>query len=201
MGINKTDSGSSADGSDLSGEQSLDIEVSLPQAGPGSSIQFPADATDPEEAVAASERMSDVQPIIMGIRYFVLAISLPMWALLGFYIWVPLLIRSILGLSLNIATAALTRKSTKTAEKRLHHSIGFYNEGFRRVFTAILAPLTPTEDDDDVHFFGEAADGSMVTPSLGALLKELLIATGVWIVLLSPAWIQLALAIAGKSDS
>ncbi|MCC6574979.1 MAG: hypothetical protein IT462_14460 [Planctomycetes bacterium] len=149
--------------------------------------------TEQDRATAANQ-LADVQPMIVGIRYVVLAISLSLWAVFGFYIWIPLLIRSILMLSVSIASAALTRKSTHTAELRLHHAVSFYNEGFKRVFTAILAPLTATGHGQDVRFFGENAQGGIVSPSLTALLKELGLGTVIWVCLLSVVWVPLLVA-------
>lgn len=163
----------------------------------GDSWVATADVQAAKDRADAAHELSNVAPMVLAIRYVVLAIVLPLWGTFGFYIWVPLLFRSILALSLSIAAAALTRRSSHAAEMRLHYAMSFYNEGFKRSFTAILAPTTPDKLDDDVKFLGKGADGSMVSPSFGALMTELIIATVFWVAVSSLIWVPL-LVLRGK---
>jgi hypothetical protein len=68
------------------------------------------------------------------IRLVVAALCVALWAIVGLVVWIPLLLRSVLGFTLTILLANLTRWKPSAAGQALERAMSFYADGFRRIF-------------------------------------------------------------------
>ncbi|MDP1591334.1 MAG: hypothetical protein Q8M07_26505 [Prosthecobacter sp.] len=85
-------------------------------------------------------------------------IVLLMWCLLGFYLWIPLLIRTCAAFSFAIVSAAVSGHDISGAERALSSAMGFYTRGFTVIYQSVgrvleerLSP-TPLESQAPVSW-------------------------------------------------
>ena len=95
-----------------------------------------------------------------GVKIIKACITLPiilLWASIGLYVWIPLLVQRVIGYIGSIIGAAITRdlEAVERAVVRLNHATGFYRDGFRLVFFA-LGYLSDENKDLDVLSMDEA---------------------------------------------
>ncbi|MBP9893595.1 MAG: hypothetical protein KBG84_16950 [Planctomycetes bacterium] len=112
------------------------------------------------------------------IRSVVLALSLVIWSIIGFFVWVPLLLRATVHMAGAVLYSTLLRKDTNRAAARLNHAMEFLPGGFARIFRAVNTGGAPdlAEDDSDPGLF----------EGLRAFLRivfELVIALAFWFLL------------------
>ncbi len=74
-----------------------------------------------------------VQHIINVIRFVVVVIVLLLWTIIGFIIWIPLLIRMIAYFSGMITISTFRKTDIREAQNRLNFAIEFYINGFKKV--------------------------------------------------------------------
>ena len=116
--------------------------------GPNAPESAPTD--DAAELMRATTGMSDSEfhllgHLITGIRHMVLALSITIWAIVGFIFWIPMLVFSIIHFSALIVYATLTAADPSTLASKLEHSVRFYLEGFRNIIQAVYRTEgTPT---------------------------------------------------------
>lgn len=87
--------------------------------------------------------------LLTAIRYVVLVVTMAIWTVLGFFVWVPLLFRAILLLSGAVLYSSLVNRETARAEARLRHAIGFFPSGYIHISNAIRGQQSKDDDDDD----------------------------------------------------
>ena len=84
----------------------------------------------------------------------ILAVTIAVWAVVGFLFWIPLLARTTAMFSVGILYATLTREDPAVYGHHLHTAIGFYPEGFRKTLDALYPDqenAPPTESDSPLH--------------------------------------------------
>jgi hypothetical protein len=69
-----------------------------------------------------------------------LGISLLMWAVVGFLLWIPLIVRAIFSFSVSLAHATLTNETADRAGMVVKDAINFYRRGFVVAFEAVRGP-------------------------------------------------------------
>lgn len=128
--------------------------------------------SSPTASVAPSERSSAeeggwVHRLTVGI----LAVCLGLWALIGFFFWVPVLVRSMLRFSVALIQSMLEGTAPFESGRVLRESVDFYRRGFAVAIGAVL---------------GDLPDGQRHGSKVGTrrFLKEIAWALVVWYVLL-----------------
>jgi hypothetical protein len=76
-----------------------------------------------------------------------LGISLLMWAVVGFLLWIPLLVRAIFSFSVSLVHATLTTETADRAGMVVKDAINFYRRGFIVAFDAVHGTAKPDLDD------------------------------------------------------
>jgi hypothetical protein len=74
-----------------------------------------------------------LSPLILGIGGFVLLI----WSVVGFYLWIPLLIRTCAAFSAAIIGTVVSGHDMSRAERALNEAIVFYSKGFAVITQSI----------------------------------------------------------------
>jgi hypothetical protein len=92
-----------------------------------------------------------VNALINIIRQFALAVSLVIWAIVGFLFWIPMLVYSIVQFSAMIVYATITDADPNSLATRLERAVRFYLEGFRNVIKAIYRRKTDGPATTDVR--------------------------------------------------
>lgn len=115
--------------------------------------------------------------VFEGITWFILLVLLAVWAVLGAFFWIPLMVRALLRFSLSLLRAVLVGRRPEGAARALRDAVSFY----RRGFVVAIEVVTRAELD------GEARD-----PETGnRLLAEVIWAIPVWyLIFFSLGWIK-----------
>jgi len=71
------------------------------------------------------------------VREIVRIIVLGSWLYLGFFFWVPLLIRMVVYFTWSIVIYSFTGSEITNAQRKLDRAIRFYAEGFRKINRAV----------------------------------------------------------------
>lgn len=82
---------------------------------------------------SALTRVWILRPLVFVIGGFVLLV----WSLLGFYLWIPMLIRTCAAFSLAIVGAVVSGHDMSRAERALSAAIGFYTRGFSVIYQSV----------------------------------------------------------------
>ncbi len=139
-------------------------------------------AMDMHESTLVSEEPESVPGVahhlIEGVYAIALVMTVGAWSVLGFAVWIPLLVRSTILLVRAVFRASLFRDEARVTNAQLfvHFAVGFYVNGFR-------------------HFRGFYRHRTEPTPPMGLFeplsamtSKELVVecawAVGVWMVIL-----------------
>lgn len=80
-------------------------------------------------------------PVDSALHYLtraVLGVCLVLWAILGFALWVPLLIRAIISFSLSLSQSMLAGSRPDAAGRILYDAVGFYRRGFTVAIDSFL---------------------------------------------------------------
>ena len=104
-----------------------------------------------------------------------LSISLAVWVVVGFILWLPLLLRRTASFVVAVLSATLTNGSPDLAGKHLRDSASFYRRGFQTAFRSVLS--SPTEGSDS----GTSSDQSLAARPI---LQEIAWALVIWYPLL-----------------
>jgi len=115
--------------------------------------------------------------VFEGITWAILLVLLAVWAVVGAFFWIPLMVRALLRFSLSLLQAVLVGRQPEGAARALRNAVSFY----RRGFVVAVEVVTRAELD------GEAKD-----PETGnRLLMEVIWAVPVWyLVFFSLGWIK-----------
>lgn len=79
------------------------------------------------------------------LTWVVLAVCLGLWAVVGFVLWVPLLVRAILSFSLSLSQSMLVGDRPYEAGRILMDSVGFYRRGFSVAVSSIRGRASDEE--------------------------------------------------------
>ncbi|MDP1591333.1 MAG: hypothetical protein Q8M07_26500 [Prosthecobacter sp.] len=74
-----------------------------------------------------------LRPMVLVIGGFVLLV----WSIIGFYLWIPLLIRMCAAFSVAIVGAVVSGHDMSPAERALSEAIGFYFRGFSVIYQSV----------------------------------------------------------------
>lgn len=88
----------------------------------------------------------------------IFAVVVTIWAVIGFFLWIPLLVRATTVFSAMIVHAVITGQKPDALRSHLESACGFYSEGFRIAFDVIHNPTNGQPQKLDVRFwqvFGE----------------------------------------------
>jgi len=72
-----------------------------------------------------------------------------LWAVFGFYLWLGLLIRTVLSYSAQISASVFSNRSTAKAQQRLYWVAGYYLRGFLNAFPTSTEPTIPEPGEDE----------------------------------------------------
>ncbi len=81
--------------------------------------------------------------------WFLKFIAAVLWAVFGLYLWLGLLLRTILSYSAQISTSVFSNRSTAKVQQRLYWVAGQYFRGFLNAFPASTEPPIPEPGDDE----------------------------------------------------
>jgi len=87
------------------------------------------------------------------LRVPILLLTLAVWAIVGFFFWIPLLARSVAIYCAVLLSTTLTAKDIRPAAGQLQFAIGFWVAGFRNVL-------------DTFHTMEKGQAGAVTTGSL-----------------------------------
>jgi len=112
------------------------------------------------------------------ITWAILFVLLAVWAIVGAFFWIPLLLRAMLRFSLGLVQSVFVGQRPDGSARILRDSVSFYRRGF------VVAVETVTREKID----GESKED----PQTGnRLLLELIWAVPVWyLILFAMGWIQ-----------
>ena len=71
------------------------------------------------------------------LTWLIVATAMLVWLMVGFFFWVPLLIRAGIGFSVEVVNATLTGRSAEAAGVMLRRAVDFYRSGFVIAIEAI----------------------------------------------------------------
>ncbi|MBC8030941.1 MAG: hypothetical protein H7Z16_12585 [Pyrinomonadaceae bacterium] len=103
------------------------------------------------------------------IERVVLVLTLVIWAVVAFLLWIPLLARSIAVFSSGIVLSVLSQTTPQVYARQLRLAMSFYADGFRFILDSILAERRTDTDRDNaeppIHGLGR-----FIAESLWAIL-------------------------------
>ena len=134
---------------------------------------------DPSEVAegasfAEQEETPSGRPLDRAVRYLtwgILGACLAVWAVIGFLLWVPLMLRSMLRFSVSLAESMLQGAKPAEAGRILRETVEFYRRGFTVAIDAVFGPPPKKQETE-----------SRLT--LKRILLEILWAAVVWYVIL-----------------
>lgn len=74
---------------------------------------------------------------LRGLMWLIVATAMMVWLLIGFFFWVPLLIRAAIGFSVSVVRSTLMGQSAEAAGIMLRRAVDFYRSGFVTALEAI----------------------------------------------------------------
>ncbi|MDH3223298.1 MAG: hypothetical protein OEO23_06250 [Gemmatimonadota bacterium] len=77
---------------------------------------------------------------LRALMWLIVATAMLVWLLIGFFFWIPLLVRAAIGFSVEVVNATLTGRSADAAGKMLQRAVNFYRSGFVNALEAIQEP-------------------------------------------------------------
>jgi len=86
------------------------------------------------------KKINITNAIVSAIKLIVLCFCLAVWAVIGLFLWIPLLARTILIYSFAVTSAMFSNVSTTNAENALNFAITFYIQGFMRTMSFMEKP-------------------------------------------------------------
>jgi hypothetical protein len=90
-----------------------------------------------EEPTHETPRVSKLNEVV---TWGVLSVCLAGWALVGLFLWIPLVLRAVLAFSVALMNATLTETSAEAAGRRLRSAANFYRRGFVSAVESIRPP-------------------------------------------------------------
>lgn len=130
--------------------------------------------TDPaEEAIEQPTKLNE------GVTWVVLSFCLAAWAVVGFFLWIPRLLRAMAAFSVRLVQSTLTESTAEDAGRSLRSAANFYRRGFIAAVHSIRPHAQKTEQAKESE--GQGGSGAI---ERGLLVREIAIAVVVWYVIL-----------------
>jgi hypothetical protein len=120
----------------------------------------------PEELPQETTRVSKLND---AITWAVLSVCLVGWAVVGFFLWIPRVLRAVLDFSVALINATLTETDADAAGRRLRSAANFYRRGFVSAVESIR-PRKP----------GHGTDQGEERPSEGSVRSRLIVREAAW---------------------
>jgi hypothetical protein len=123
---------------------------------------------------AEQEEAPSGRPLDRAVRYLtwgILGACLAVWAVIGFLLWVPLMLRSMVRFSVSLAESMLQGAKPAEAGRILRETVEFYRRGFTVAIDAVFGPPPKKQEAE-----------SRLT--LRRILLEILWAVVIWYVIL-----------------
>ena len=92
---------------------------------------------------------------LRALMWLIVATAMGVWLLIGFFFWIPLLLRAAVAFSVEVVNATLTGRSAEAAGHMLRRAVDFYKSGFVTALEAIedppehRRPVRATQDEDE----------------------------------------------------
>jgi hypothetical protein len=112
-----------------------------------------------------------------AVTWAVLSICLAAWAVVGFILWIPKVLRAVFAFSVDLVQSTLTETTAEAAGRRLRSAANFYRRGFVGAVESIRRPARADSEAED-----DAEDAPRIEP--GLLAREAVWAIVVWYALL-----------------
>jgi hypothetical protein len=119
-----------------------------------------------------------------GLQWTGLGISLGMWGVIGFLLWIPLLVRATLSFAVSLVHATLTSQTAERPGMVLKDAINFYRRGFAVAIDAVHG--APKQDPDDVPLERGVTLGSAMNEMTWAVMSWYFLLLFVGIIETSP---------------
>lgn len=135
------------------------------------------DPTEVAEGVTFDEQADtpSARPLDRAVRYLtwgILGACLVVWAVIGFLLWVPLMLRSMVRFSVSLAESMLQGAQPTEAGRILRETVEFYRRGFTVAIDAVFGPPPRKKQEPETRL------------TLRRILLEVLWAVVVWYVIL-----------------
>jgi hypothetical protein len=163
---------------------------------------MPATAVDDSEESPFADLSRTLQWVGLGI-------SLLMWGVIGFLLWIPLLVRATFSFSVSLVHATLTTQTADRAGMVLKDAINFYRRGFMVAIDAVHG--TAKANPDDLPMERGVSFGSAINELVWALVSwySLLLFVGIvetspldlWRVIASQPWLGMLNVIADSLEA
>lgn len=108
------------------------------------------------------------------VKRVVLLLTLVIWAIVAFILWIPLLTRSIAVFSGGIILSVLSRTDPEMYAKQLRLAMSFYADGFRFIIDSILS-----ESRGDIDRYDAEPPLSGIVRLIGELIWAVIFWVGV----------------------
>jgi hypothetical protein len=136
-------------------------------------------------AEQAAEQALDAQPPISRLNEAftrgALGVCLAGWTVIGFFLWIPRMVRGIAAFSIALVQSTLTETSAEAAGASLRSAANFYRRGFVGAVDAIRPRAELLRD--------EAHPDAQARVDAGLIVREAAWAIVVWYVILWPTGI------------
>ena len=103
---------------------------------------------------------------LRALTWLIVATAMMVWLLIGFFFWVPLLIRAAFGFSVSVVRATLTGQSAEAAGIMLRRAVDFYRSGFVTALEAMQEGSRQPKDRTVVPIHGEEEELAIDTRGL-----------------------------------
>ena len=134
----------------------------------------PVDVAEGAAFVEQDEAPSS-RPLDRAVRYLtwgILGACLVVWGVIGFLLWVPLMLRSMVRFSMSLAESMLQGAQPTEAGRILRETVEFYRRGFTVAIDAVFGPPPRKKQDPETRL------------TVRRILLEILWAVVVWYVIL-----------------
>ena len=132
--------------------------------------------------------------IITAIMWLMFLIVVTAWAVIGFVLWIPLLVRATTVFSAMVVHAAITGQKPDVLRGHLESASRFYPEGFRIAFDVIHKPTNSQPHAGHIQFWRVFAE------CLWTLAFWILVLMIFYPTLLVPLWTALSVASVAVGD-
>ena len=144
----------------------MTIETATPLSRPRSSRPVSESKGDAEASSTVNE----------AVTWIVLGVCLVAWAIIGFLLWIPRVLRAMFLFSVALVQATTTDSSAEDAGTRLRRAAEFYTRGFTRAVQGIRS--TTRRDQQE----SKSGDGWHI--DIGLILREAGWAAVIWYTIL-----------------
>jgi hypothetical protein len=100
-----------------------------------------------EASEERAQEIARVSKLNEAVTWAILSICLAGWAVVGFFLWIPRVLRAVLAFSVALISSTLTETDAEAAGRRLRSAATFYRRGFVSAVESIRPPKRGDEED------------------------------------------------------